>query len=256
MRVKQPDAPQLSLDAVPTDATEFDLVLALERQVRSAGLTQTETQAHLQKLVSHLLRDRGLTLTGLVRSRFQLGQIVGKRIDSVVAKARDQGFQNLLFGRTNAALAHDPAWTFQFRKGRYPARQIYNGRWTFKKHYHPQIAKLKSEGEEFECAKVLDREDAVKHWVRNLEQLPEFAFWLPTATDYFYPDFVAELNDGRLLVVEYKGDGYATNDDSREKRLVGERWAQTTGQLFVMVEKTLNGMDMARQIRAAATTTK
>ena len=83
---------------------------------------------------------------------------------------------------------------------------------------------------------------------RSALSIPEFAFWLPTATDYFYPDFVAELTDGRLLVVEYKGDGYETNDDSREKRLVGERWAQTTGQLFVMVEKTLNGMDMAGQI--------
>lgn len=38
---------------------------------------------------------------------------------------------------------------------------------------------------------------------------------------------------------------------SREKRLVGERWAQTTGHRFVMVEKALNGMDMAAQIRAA-----
>ena len=83
-----------------------------------------------------------------------------------------------------------------------------------------------------------------------MTQLPEFAFWLPTATDYFYPDFVAELVDGRLLVVEYKGDGYATNDDSREKRLVGERWAQTTDQRFVMVEKALKGMSMSQQIRA------
>lgn len=82
-------------------------------------------------------------------------------------------------------------------------------------------------------------------------RVPEFSFWLPTATDYFYPDFVAELADGGLLVVEYKGDAYATNDDSREKRLVGERWAQTTGHRFVMVEKTLNGMNMAAQIRAA-----
>ena len=63
---------------------------------------------------------------------------------------------------------------------------------------------------------------------------------------------MAELTDGSLLVVEYKGDGYATNDDSREKRLVGERWAQTTHQRFAMVEKTLNGMDMAAQIRLAA----
>lgn len=251
VRLKQADAAQLSLDSVPTDATELDLVLALERQVRRAGLTQTEIQAYVQKLVSHLLHDRGFTLTGLIRSRFQLGQMISKRIDNVVAGARNQGFQNLLFGRGEAQLAFSPAWTFAFRKGRYPVRQAYNGRWTFKKHYYPEIAKLKSEGEEFECAKALDREEAVEHWVRNLEQLPEFAFWLPTATDYFYPDFVAELSAGGLLVVEYKGDAYVTNDDSREKRLVGERWAQTTSQRFVMVEKTLNGMDMAAQIRAA-----
>ena len=251
VRLKQADAAQLSLDAVPTDATEHDLVLALERQVRRAGLTQTETQAYVQKLVSHLLRERGFALTGLVRSRFQLGQMIAKRIDSVVANARNQSFQNLLFGRTDAVLAHSEAWTFQFIKGRYPIRQAYSGRWQFKKHFYAQIADLKSSGEEFDCAVALDAEPAVKHWVRNLVRLPEFAFWLPTATDYFYPDFVAELLDGRVLVVEYKGDGYATNDDSSEKRLVGERWAQTTGQRFVMVEKSLNGLDMAAQIRAA-----
>ncbi len=251
VRLKQADAAQLSLDSVPTDATELDLVMALERQVRRAGLTQAETQAYVQRLVSHLLHDRGFQLTGLIRSRFQLGQMISKHVDSVVAAARNQGFQNLLFGRGEAELAFGPKWTFAFRKGRYPVRQAYSGRWAFKKHFYPELAKLKSEGEEFECAKALDREAAVKHWVRNLEQLPEFAFWLPTATDYFYPDFVAELANGVLLVVECKGDAYASNDDSREKRLVGERWAQTTGQRFVMVEKTLNGMDMAAQIRAA-----
>ncbi len=251
VRLKQADAAQLSLDAVPTDATERDLVIALERQVHRAGLMQTETQAYVQKLVSHLLRERGFALTGLVRSRFQLGQMIAKRIDSVVTTARNQGFQNLLFGRTDAILTHSEAWTFQFLKGRYPVRQAYSGRWQFKKHFYAQIADLKASGEEFDCAVALDAEPAVKHWVRNLVRLPEFAFWLPTATDYFYPDFVAELNDGRLLVVEYKGDGYATNDDSSEKRLVGERWAQTTGQRFVMVEKLLNGMDMAQQIRLA-----
>ncbi len=251
VRIKQADAAQLSLDAVPTDATELDLVMALERQVRSAGLTQTETQAYVQKIVSHLLHACGFALTGLIRSRFQLGQMIAKRIDSVVATARNQGFQNLLFGRTDAVLAHSDARTFQFTKGRYPVRQAYSGRWQFKKHFYAQIADLKSTGEEFDCAVALDAEPAVKHWVRNLVRLPEFAFWLPTATDYFYPDFVAELMDDRLLVVEYKGEGYATNDDSSEKRLVGERWAQTTGQRFVMVEKTLNGMHMAAQIRAA-----
>ena len=146
VRLKQADAAQLSLDSVATDATEPDLVRTLKKQVRRAGLTQTETQAYVQKLVSHLLHERGFTLTGLIRSRFQLGQMISKRIDSVVAGARGQGFQNLLFGRTDAQLAHDAAWTFEFRKGRYPVRQAYNGRWEFKKHYYSQIAKLKLQG--------------------------------------------------------------------------------------------------------------
>jgi hypothetical protein len=39
--------------------------------------------------------------------------------------------------------------------------------------------------------------------------------------------------------------------NKQEKRLVGERWAKTTGQLFRMAEKTLSGMDVATQIKAA-----
>ncbi|MBP8271028.1 MAG: hypothetical protein KAX42_04055 [Sphaerotilus sp.] len=42
-------------------------------------------------------------------------------------------------------------------------------------------------------------ESRVRHWVRNVERDERFSFWLPTATGYFYPDFVAELVDGRGL---------------------------------------------------------
>ena len=94
---------------------------------------------------------------------------------------------------------------------------------------------------------------ALKHWVRNIERQPQFSFWLPTATDYFYPDFVAELHDGRLLVVEYKGDAYATNDDSGEKRAIGDAWARASGGrgLFLMAEKALNGLDLTAQLQCA-----
>jgi type III restriction enzyme len=251
VRMKQADAAQLSLDSVPADATEDDLVRALETQVRRPGLTQVETLAYVQRVVAHLLRERDFTLTGLLRARFPLAQAIGRRIDSVVERSRKQGFQALMFGRAGAELAHDPTWIFRFEPNRYPVRHPYEGRWLFRKHFYPQISKLKTEGEEFECARELDKISEVKHWVRNLEQMPEFAFWLPTATDYFYPDFVAELEDGRLFVVEYKGEGYATNDDSREKRLVGERWAQTTGHRFAMIERVLNGKTVAEQLRNA-----
>ena len=55
------------------------------------------------------------------------------------------------------------------------------------------------------------------------------SFWLQTATDRFYPDFVGELVDGRVFAVEYKSERDWSNDDSREKRLVGELWATASG---------------------------
>lgn len=54
--------------------------------------------------------------------------------------------------------------------------------------------------------------------------------------DKFYPDFVCKLKDGRLLVVEYKGADRWSNDDSKEKRRLGELWElKSCGKcLFVM----------------------
>ena len=62
---------------------------------------------------------------------------------------------------------------------------------------------------------------------------------------------MAELQDGRVLTVEYKGEPYKTNDDSREKRQVGEQWEQTSGGrcLFLMaVKDDYRGRDVAKQI--------
>ena len=76
--------------------------------------------------------------------------------------------------------------------------------------------------------------------MRNIERQEQTSFWFATATDYFYPDFVAELNDGRVLVIEYKGENLWDTEDSKEKRLIGQRW-QDEGKgkyLFLMARKT------------------
>ncbi|MEK6245501.1 MAG: hypothetical protein AABM33_13490 [Pseudomonadota bacterium] len=94
----------------------------------------------------------------------------------------------------------------------------------------------------------------MKFWVRNLERQPVASFWLPTSTDRFYPDFVVQLNDGRILVVEYKGAHLFNGDDSKEKRTIGEVWAAASkGRCrFVMVtDKELAGKSVAAQLRAA-----
>ena len=114
---------------------------------------------------------------------------------------------------------------------------------------------LKSSGEEFDCAQAIDSLPAVKHWIRNLAGpgRQDTSFWLPTSTDRFYPDFVAELTDGRTLVVEYKGEAYATNDDSKEKRNIGELWEEKSGKrgLFLLAEKSdSKGRNVRAQLEA------
>jgi type III restriction enzyme len=76
----------------------------------------------------------------------------------------------------------------------------------------------------------------VKYWVRNLERQPK-SFWLQTSTDKFYPDFVAMLNDGRVLVVEYKGQHLI--DGEQEKLNLGQLWASKSNgkALFLMAVK-------------------
>ena len=67
---------------------------------------------------------------------------------------------------------------------------------------------------------------------------PESAFWLQTSSDKFYPDFVAMLDDGRILIVEYKGEHLWSNDDSKEKRAIGELWAdRSDGKCLFLMPK-------------------
>lgn len=168
------------------------------------------------------------------------------------------GFQTALPGIETAWLEDSFRYTFEFRPNQYLVRPpYYSGRFKFRKHYYPRIHDLREKradgsfAEEFRCAQAIEAHPKVKHWIRNVKREPRFSFWLPTATDYFYPDFVCELIDQRLLVVEYKGKPYKTNDDSREKGQVGHQWEKiSVGRcLFLMaVEQDDQGRDLARQI--------
>ena len=64
------------------------------------------------------------------------------------------------------------------------------------------------------------------------------SFWLPTSSDRFYPDFVAQLQDGRILVVEYKGGFLMTAQDAKEKNDIGKVWAAASGGRCVFVMAT------------------
>jgi type III restriction enzyme len=92
----------------------------------------------------------------------------------------------------------------------------------------------------------------IKHWVRNIDSDPVAGFWLPTSSTRFYPDFVCELLDGRLFVVEYKGEHLRNVTKEIEKDQVGEVWAERSAGrcLFAMVFKLEQGLNVAQQIDA------
>ena len=228
------DAQQLKLNDVTSHVSEQDLVRWLDVEARKSYIAQLQLQAYLVKMLTHLIHDRGLTLTALVRARFQLAQAVSNEIERLRELAMQKGFQGRLFEMSVPPIENSMHYSFQYQPGVYPARQCYQGSYEFNKHFYPVIHDLREKtiagrvAEEFQCAQSIDAHPQVKQWVRNIEKQEKCSFWLPTSSDYFYPDFVAELTDGRVLAVEYKGEPYKTNDDSREKRQIGERWEKSS----------------------------
>jgi type III restriction enzyme len=62
---------------------------------------------------------------------------------------------------------------------------------------------------------------------------------------------VALLNDGRTLVVEYKGKPYETNDDSKEKINIGELWqakSKGKGVFLFAVKQDEQGRNVLQQL--------
>lgn len=112
------------------------------------------------------------------------------------------------------------------------------------------IVKLLSDKKEIDS---LHGRIAVEFWVRNLER-DQYAFWLQTSTDKFYPDFVAKLKDGRFLAVEYKGSHLETSADTEEKDAIGQLWAaRSKGQCaFLLATKKNLQESLSTAMRGAS----
>jgi len=131
-----------------------------------------------------------------------------------------------------------------FKTIRYEPGWLYEGGFQFKKHYFGvkpgELTELRKSGgltEEYQCAQFLDALPEVEFWFRNLSRKPT-SLRLQTSTDWFYPDFVCQLKDGRTLVVEYKGKDRYDGADAEEKCAIGAVWAARSGGRCVFVMPT------------------
>jgi len=199
------------------------------------SITRTQSTLFIRRAIEQLVEDRGVSVDQLATEKFRLAAAVAALMDRHRMAIRRQGWQTLLFEPGGREIVTHPAVFLLIGQDKYDPNWYYEGGYKFQRRALPLIGELKSQGEEFECAQYIDQMSQVKRWVRNLDH-GDSAFWLQTSSDRLYPDFVAELTDGRWLVVEYKGEHLWSNDDSKEKRAVGDLWAdRSDGRcLFVM----------------------
>ena len=248
---------QLELPHVMDQWTVNGLVQWLDKELRQPDIRQEVLQAWLLRGVTYLMDRKRFDLPSLARAKFILVRALGEKIRACRNTAYERGYNDVLFG-PQAAVETSYDYEFRYEPGIYPANSYCRSGYRWQRHFYPPApGELEAKGEEFECAQALDMLPAVKTWVRNLERQPIASFWLPTATDRFYPDFVAQLTDGRLLVVEYKGGLTAQTTDTGEKRLIGELWeAKSAGRgLFLIAEKRDPlGRGVYEQMRAKVST--
>jgi len=244
------------------DRNEADLVGWLDHEIREPSVKQPVLREWLRRAVRGLLEERGFSLAQLLKGQFVLRRKLAEQLQLAKEQAYRDGFQQALFQdglELVASDAPDHAFTYPADMALYPAHSYFRAEtMRFRKHYYPVPGDLawKTPGgaltEEFLCAQAIDLLDEVDFWVRNLVHPSQF--WMPTAGQRTYPDFVVKLKDGRLLVVEYKGGDRYSSEQEKEKRLVGELWAKhSNGKgLYLMAQKTdAKGRNVRGQLLAA-----
>ncbi|MEY2493393.1 MAG: type restriction enzyme [Verrucomicrobiota bacterium] len=220
------------------DWTIENLVAWLDRHIDHQDIPVGESAEFLRKVIRGLMAKFGLTdLTVLALDRFRLREETEDRIQQYRDGEKKTAFQQFLLD--DSALAVTDERALNFKTMSYEPGWNYEGGFQFKKHYFPKPGELRDKTpsgklrEEFECAQFLDALPEVEFWVRNLAN-KETSFRLQTSKNWFYPDFLCQLTDGRILVVEYKGEHLFP--EASEKRAVGAVWERRSGGkcLFVM----------------------
>lgn len=246
------------------DRTEADLVGWLDQKIRDPAVKQPVLREWVRRAISGLSHDRGFSLSQLLNGQFVLRRKLSEQLQLAKAEALKDGFQQALFGpEADVVVSDEPdaMFTYPADMTLYPAHSYYQGgTYRFRKHYYPFVGDLQWKtsggkvGEEFLCAQAIDQLGEVEFWVRNLVDRSQF--WMPTAKQRTYPDFVARLKDGRLLVVEYKGGDRYSSDTEKEKRMVGDLWAsKSKGKgIYLMAQlKDEKGNSVTEQLKAAIT---
>ena len=234
--------------AAQADHTALDLSRWLNREIHTIALTYAEAGALINNVVSRLQSEQGVPLDKLWEAKFALARWLKDTIEATQASVHARGYQHML---ERAFTPEADEFAFRFLPNRYYPDRLYSGGLSFSRHFYFQVGYMNSP--EANCAHILDSLEGVEVWVRNIERDRQYSFKLPTITDFYYPDFVAKLTDGRVLVVEYKGE-LRVGEDADEKRTLGHLWAARSNSrgVFAWVEShEQTGRSIEHQLQSA-----
>ena len=159
--------------------------------------------------------------TAILSHKYHLEEKLRTKLDAYRVSAASTGLESLLdLPELDGSLVWEANFSFSKDRCPYPRAESASS-YGFAKHFFPVVDNLKRDSEEYDCAKEIDALEEVETWVRNVPPRHQWCFSLPTSRDDFYPDFVARLKDGRILVVEYKGAHLTADPSQREKRRRG-----------------------------------
>jgi type III restriction enzyme len=205
----------------------------LHRGGQNAGLAAAESQAWLNRVVEYLVLERGIEIPILVRKRHEMADLIFHRIADHGRKQIRKAAELLFAGETERRLETTSDMPFEVAEQDYSPYRQYSGTYSFQKHAFDLIGDMGDE--ESQCAKKLDDHPKVKRWIRNLEHESAGGFSLPLSPGRFFPDFLVELNDGRIAIVEYKGGHLAEHRKELHKEDVGKLWGARSGGKCVFV---------------------
>ena len=242
---------QLSLLASTETLDELHLSHWLDRQCRQSDIRQEVLLEYCRRSIRSLLTQGTFDIVALCRAKYALATALKEKIARLRKQALAEEYQHLFFS-TERSVTINFTEPHQFPSSGYAenSNSLIEKGYRFKKHYYPVIKDLKSSGEEYDCARTLDMHPKIRWWIRNVDR-KDGSFWLPLHDSKFYPDFVAQLDDGRTLVVEYKGSHLLGSPDTEEKRNIGTLWAEESkGKcLFLMaVLEDESGRTVDRQL--------
>lgn len=202
------------LKRLPIDDLKREVASQIKRiHTRLNYLLDADLAKYVERVLENLSNDQ---LEDLKERPGEYITRIMQKIDSLISDAAEQSFRKLL---PTDAVFLKPSWRFPDRIA--PGRT----------HSGIPKALYEEEGElngfEHKVINEVANLDNILFWHRNIERRE---FYINAFLNH-YPDFIVVTKNGKVFLVETKGDD-RDNSDSLQKMRLGKTWADRAGDRF------------------------